>query len=172
MSSKIKVEKIEALAKGQNKDGQFEEGKSEQQYAAKFLETYLTNFNTIMAHSEDTELYTTAAINALRDVQVRDYVMGIINNDTVDSIMIALNHMVEVTPKKYISAPASLLALTYYETGQPARALDTLSKAKQDYSLASLLNRVFNAGWPAESFQQMREELHPKVVATIFGEDK
>ena len=172
MSSKIKVEKIEALAKGQNKDGQFEEGKSEQQYAAKFLELYLTNFNTIMAHSEDTELYTTAAINALRDIQVRDYALGLINGDTINSIMVALDHMMELAPKKYISAPASLLAVTYYETGQADRALNTLAKAKEDYPLASLLSRVFNAGWAPESFQQMREELHPKVVATIFGEGK
>lgn len=172
MSNKLKVEAIESLAKGQNKDGQFEEGSNEQQYAARFIELYLTNFNTIMAHSDDTKLYTTAAINALRDIQVRDYALGIINNSTVDSIMNALNHMVELTPKKYISAPASLLAITYYETGQPTRARETLAIAKEDYSLAQLLSRVFEAGWPKESFQTMREELHPKVVATIFGEDK
>lgn len=172
MSSKVKIAAIETLAVSQNAEGQFEKGSDEQQYAAKFIETYLTNFNTIMANTDNAELYEAAAINALRDIQVRDYVLGLINNSTVDSIMLALSHMVEITPKKYVSAPASLLALTYYETNQPQRARETLAIAKDDYSLAQLLGRVFEAGWPKESFQQMREELHPKVVAEIFGEDK
>ena len=37
------------------------------------------------------------------------------------------------------------------------------------YSLALLLRRVFTAGWPPQSFSAMRAELHPKVVAGIFG---
>ena len=48
----------------------------------------------------------------------------------------------------------------------------TLSNANQNYSLAMLLARVFEAGWPAEAFGNMRDELHPKVVAGIFGEDE
>ena len=31
-----------------------------------------------------------------------------------------------------------------------------------------LLVRVFAAGWPANAFGQMRNELHPKVIASIF----
>jgi hypothetical protein len=31
------------------------------------------------------------------------------------------------------------------------------------YSLANLLNRVFNTSWPAGAFKTMTEELHPKV---------
>jgi hypothetical protein len=173
MSSKIKIAKIEAVAKKQDENGQFTIGDEEQQYAARFIEMFVGKFTDITAHatSEDLEEYTAAALNALRDLQVRDYLLGLINGDNITTVMVALDHMMESAPKKYISAPASLLALTYYETGQTERALNTLAKAKEDYPLASLLNRVFTAGWPAESFQQMRQELHPKVVAGIFGED-
>jgi hypothetical protein len=172
MSNKLKVTTIESLAKNQDADGQFSDNKDERRYAAEFVELYLTNFSTIMAHSEDSSTYTVAAINALRDIQVRDYAMGIINDDNINSIMVALNHMIDLTPKKYISAPASLLALAYYETGQTDRAHTALSKAKEDYSLANLLNRVFEAGWSVEMFKRMRQEVHPKVKASIFGEDE
>jgi hypothetical protein len=170
MSNKIKVATIEEVATKQTKDGQFTEGDTEQQFAAQFIELYLTNFVTVMANSNDKETLTAAAINALRDIQVRDYALGLINDDNISNVMAALNHMVMVTPKKYISAPASLLSVVYYETGQKERALATLGLAKQDYPLAQLLARCFIAGWPETSFKTMRKELHPKVVAGIFGE--
>jgi hypothetical protein len=58
-----------------------------------------------------------------------------------------------------------------YENGDGALAQKALDRAIEDdpsYPLAGLLRRVFNAGWPPESFAQMRRELHPKVVAAIF----
>jgi hypothetical protein len=171
MSSKIKVATIEAVAKKQARDGQFKPGDTEQQYAAQFIEMYLTNFATIMANSNEKETLTAAAINALRDIQVRDYAMGLVNDDNITSVMAALSHMVMVTPKKYISAPASLLSVIYYETGQTERALATLGLAKQDYALAQLLNRCFTTGWAPTSFKSMRKELHPQVVGTIFGDN-
>lgn len=171
MSSKIKVATIEAVAKKQTKDGQFTIGDTEQQFAAQFIELYLTNFATVMANSDEKETLTAAAVNALRDIQVRDYVLGLVNDDNITSIMAALNHMVMVTPKKYISAPASLLSVVYYETGQTERAIATLGLAKEDYPLAQLLNRCFTTGWAPTSFKTMRKELHPKVVATIFGDN-
>jgi hypothetical protein len=65
-----------------------------------------------------------------------------------------------------------LLAALEYEQDNKEDALITLSNANQNYSLAMLLARVFEAGWPAEAFGNMRDELHPKVVAGIFGEDE
>jgi hypothetical protein len=59
-----------------------------------------------------------------------------------------------------------------YERGEGALAHKALDRAFADddqYSLALLLRRVFTAGWPPESFTAMRAQLHPKVVAGIFG---
>ena len=71
----------------------------------------------------------------------------------------------------YIAPVASLLAALSYEKGEGALAQRCLDRALADdpsYSLASLLRRVFSAGWPPESFSAMRKDLHPKVCAGIF----
>ena len=43
-----------------------------------------------------------------------------------------------------------------------------LGFADKDYPLAQLLRRVYAAGWEPKSFAHMRDDLHPKVEATIF----
>ena len=66
----------------------------------------------------------------------------------------------------------AVFAALAYERGEGALAQRALDRALADnpsYSLALLLRRVFTVGWPAKSFTKMRAELHPKVVATIFG---
>ena len=109
----------------------------------------------------------------LTDIQVRDYALGLLNPADPVPFISALNRLVEIAPTDtaYINAPASLLAVMHYELGNTADALLTLSNADEHYSLALLLNRVFKSGWSPESFAKMRDELHPKVVAGIFGED-
>jgi hypothetical protein len=150
-------------------DGSFSEGSLQHQYAAEYIEQFLTTFDTVSHRTDEQEYseFCAAAINALRDIQVRDYVLGIINADNVATIRRALSNLAEVTPEEYSAPVDTLLALTYYELDDTEAALEILEGVK-DYSLASLLTRVFQAGWPKESFQQMRNELHPKVVATIF----
>ncbi len=39
----------------------------------------------------------------------------------------------------------------------------------KEYSLAHLLLRVFNAGWPADQFAAMRDELDPKIIENCYG---
>jgi hypothetical protein len=107
----------------------------------------------------------------LTDIQVRDYMLGLLDPSTPDKFRPALSLLLESAPtdSDYINAPACLLAALEYEQDNKEDALIMLSNAGEKYSLAMLLARVFEAGWPAESFGQMRNELHPKVVASIFG---
>ena len=109
----------------------------------------------------------------LTDIQVRDYTLGLLDPSTPDKFRPALSLLVEAAPTDtdYINAPACLLAALEYEQDNKEDALIMLSNASEKYSLAMLLTRVFGAGWPAESFGQMRSELHPKVVAGIFGKE-
>jgi hypothetical protein len=75
-------------------------------------------------------------------------------------------------PTGFVAPVACLAAAIAYEYGDGALARAALDRAFTDaptYSLALLLQRVFNAGWPPQSFAQMRGELHPKVCAAIFG---
>jgi hypothetical protein len=110
----------------------------------------------------------------LTDIQVRDYALGLLDPAQPDTFRPALSVLLEAAPTDtaYINAPACLLAALEYEQDNKEDALITLSNANQNYSLAMLLARVFEAGWPAEAFGNMRDELHPKVVAGIFGEDE
>ncbi len=169
----VTVEQIKRIASEskQSEDGYFSEGSLNHQYAAQYIEQFLTTFDDIAHRTDEPEYveFCAAAINALRDIQVRDYVLGIINKDNVKTVCKALNNLASVTPKEYSAPVDTLLALTYYELDHTETALEILEGVKE-YSLATLLTRVFQAGWPKEAFQQMRDELHPKVVATIFGD--
>lgn len=168
------TEQIKYIARTgqQAEDGSFSEGSSEHQHAAKYMEEFLLSFENAKGRTSEPEYieFCAAAINALRDIQVRDYVMGIINKDNVKTVNKALSNLASVVPDEYSAPVDTLLALTYYELDDKDAALMILNGVKHDYSLSQLLKRVFVAGWPKESFQQMREELHPKVVETIFGD--
>ena len=78
--------------------------------------------------------------------------------------------LTKYAPKGYNAAPTTLLALTYYEKHEDGKANELLAPAlAQGYSLATLLNRVFQTNWPVGAFNNMRQELHPRVTAGIFG---
>lgn len=168
----VTKEQITRISHKQAADGSFSEGSMEHQYAAHYIEEFLTTFDIVEHRTEEPEYseFCAAAISALRDIQVRDYILGIISTDNVKTINKALNYLASVTPSEYSQPVDTLLALTYYELDQTDTAMEVLDGINEDYSLASLLKRVFAAGWPKEEFAKMRNELHPKVVAVIFGD--
>ena len=166
-------EMIEEIKKASVQDelGQFEMGVSEQQHAAKLVENFYNNFAILKDNVDEATLtmMTAATILALKDIQVRDYAMGMIDPKE-DKATSFFQFLTKHAPHKYNAAPTTLLALTYYEKHEDGKANEALTPAlAQRYSLAMLLNRVFQTNWPAGTFNKMREELHPKVTAVIFG---
>jgi Domain of unknown function (DUF4192) len=129
-------------------------------------------FSTFTAEDTD-EVTTTRVLYYLTDIQVRDFALGILGKYGEERTLAALNHLLNnaATDTPYINAPAALLAQYEYELGRTGDAFLTLTNAQPSYSLAKLLSRVFQVGWDPKSFARMREELHPKVVAGIFGEE-
>jgi hypothetical protein len=110
-------------------------------------------------------------IGRMSDVQLRDYALGIHSEDTYDLYFSMWRELMRLAPRGFVAPIACIVAAMSYESGDGALAQKALDRAFSDdemYPLAGLLRRVFNAGWPPESFAQMRAELHPKVVATIF----
>jgi hypothetical protein len=110
-------------------------------------------------------------IGRISDVQVRDYALGVHSEDTFDLFFTMWRELLRLAPRGFVAPIASIVAAMAYENGDGAMAQRALDRAFEDdekYPLAALLRRVFNAGWPPESFAQMRAELHPKVVAAIF----
>jgi hypothetical protein len=141
-----------------------------QRVGANLIDGYFMSFN-----ASDIEMETTALVlYYMTDIQVRDFALGILDKYDAKRTELALCHLVNKAPTDslYISAPSALLAVLYYEQGNTADALITLSNAQENYSLARLLTRVFRSGWEPAEFVHMRKELHPQVIKNIFGEEK
>jgi hypothetical protein len=165
-----RIKQIEILS-SQDEHGQFKIGTPEQQSAAKLVEDFYNNFDLSKETSEDELSITTAAvILALKDIQIRDYAMGLMNPKE-DKATSFFKFLADNAPSKYNAAPITLLALTYYEKHEDGKANEILKPVvAQGYPLAKLLDRVFQTNWPVDAFNNMRQELHPKVTAGIFGE--
>ena len=121
--------------------------------------------------AEDREL-AARVIGRLSDIQVRDFALGSHNDETADAYWQMWRDLLLIAPRGFVAPTASIFAALAYERGEGALAHKALDRALADderYSLALLLRRVFTAGWPPQSFSAMRAELHPKVVAGIFG---
>lgn len=161
--------KDKQIDKSQDSDGQFEQGCKEQQFATRFVELFFTEYDTIVKNADPEEfpLMIAAVVNALRDLQVRDYMLGIVPN--IKNSIDILENLIEAAPE-YADPARALVATVYYDQDRIEDAVNTINEADSNYPLARLLKRVYSAGWPKESFAQMRSELHPKVVATIFGD--
>lgn len=144
--------------------------KAIQRAGAEMIEAFFNTHNQGDNVGEDT---VAQLLFYLTDIQVRDYALGLLEPSVSDKIKPALSLLVEAAPTDgdYINGPACLLASLEYEQDNKEDALIMLSNASEDYSLATLLRRVFAANWPAVAFGNMRDELHPKVAAGIFGEE-
>ncbi len=121
--------------------------------------------------AEDRELVA-RVIGRMSDIQVRDFALGSHTPETSDWYWQMWRELLVAAPRGFVAPIASVFAALAYERGEGAlaqRALDRALADDEKYSLALLLRRVFTAGWPAQSFTAMRKELHPKVVAGIFG---
>jgi len=104
------------------------------------------------------------------DLQVRDYLMGLpLELSVMDSIRFA-EAIIPLVEEKHRTPWYAVLSAYHYENGDTPTAYLALTECQKlapDYSLAKLLTRVYGAGWPAPAFASMRDELHPKVKATI-----
>ena len=121
--------------------------------------------------AEDREL-AARVIGRLSDIQVRDFALGSHTDESADYYWAMWRDLLRIAPRGFVAPIACLFAGMAYERGEGALAHKGLDRGLGDddqYSLAHLLRRVFTAGWPPQSFSAMRIELHPKVVAAIFG---
>lgn len=122
-------------------------------------------------HCDDYDLIALVLIR-LKDLQVRDYAMGLVDPSNIDQVFNLWHWLMNLAPTGYIAPVACIFAATAYESGEVELANAALDKAFIDeigYPLAVLLRRVFFASWPAESFSAMRAQLHPKICAALFG---
>ena len=101
-----------------------------------------------------------------KDIQLRDFMLGLPSERKIEDVNTYLAYFVDSVPDEFIAPVGSVLASNLYSLEQTDAAKELLSKVQQanpQYSLANLLNRVFNSGWPSGAFVAMTHELHPKV---------
>lgn len=138
----------------------------------------LTNKQALDAYNEIVEAFVSNeplpvnAVNlyvyAIQDLQVRDYLLG--HAPMTFGAQGAIDFVTAILPlvEEGHRAPFySVLSAFYYEANDKELAFVSLMQSQlldPNYSLSKLLDRVFKAGWPTESFVSMRNELHPKVV--------
>ena len=158
---KEKIKELQLTSK-QNNDGSFNDGSEEQRNAAMLIEQAY-NANHISFDMIPSLLL------ALKDIQVRDYVIGFMNSQDYDTEFF-FKELVKYAPVEYSDAPITLLALVYYEKHLDGKANEIIRSAvKRNYSLALLLDRVFTSNWNADEFNKMRAINHPIVTSKIFG---
>jgi hypothetical protein len=101
-----------------------------------------------------------------KDIQLRDFVLGLASERPIESVNKYLLYFIDTVPNDFIAPVASVLASNIYSMDNAEGAKKLLTKALENnpsYSLANVLNRVFNSGWPSGAFVAMTHELHPKV---------
>jgi tetratricopeptide (TPR) repeat protein len=122
----------------------------------------------------DTNLVEIVVKATNANVNFRDYVLGapVLEHGhakAIEFVTALLPLMSEAERVPFYT----ILASFYYETGDNELAVASLHTAQAlnpDYSLASLLTRVINSGFPSQAMTAMRYELHPKVTETLVSE--
>lgn len=150
------------LTSKQYPNGDFKVGSEEQRNAALLIE------QAYNANHVSFDMIPSLLL-ALKDIQIRDYVLGFINSQDRDTEFF-FKELIKYAPIGYSDAPITLLALVYYEKHQNGKANEILRPViKRGYTLAVLLDRVFTANWNANEFNKMRAVNHPLVTENIFG---
>lgn len=112
------------------------------------------------------------AIATNENLQIRDFLMGVQLEKDIDYVGQYISLLGNVIVKDKAVPLATVFCGYLYqveETEQAKSMLIEVLNLNPDYALAKLLNRVFLAEWPAGAFKQMAEELHTKVVDTIYA---
>lgn len=104
------------------------------------------------------------------EIQVRDYLLGLPNTFPIETCIEYLSYLSASVDGAERYSLDTVNSAYHYEIGEMELSAILLSKAidtKSNYSLAQLLQRVILAGLEPESFAEMRNNLHSKVIALL-----
>jgi hypothetical protein len=110
-------------------------------------------------------------LRALENLALRDYAITMHSSEQLLATVELWRTLLAQAPLRYRAPVACLLAATSYEAGEGGLArlaLDEAMKDDPEYSLARLLTRAMEAGWPPEAFTRMRQELAEKLGALVY----
>jgi hypothetical protein len=106
------------------------------------------------------------------DLDLRDYLLGLPIEYTLEECASLMDFFINnLLDDERVIPFYTILSAFNYELGDMVKANAYLSRGLQEnYALASLLHRVYSAGWPIGAFASMRDDLHLKVIKAL--EDK
>lgn len=109
------------------------------------------------------------AVATCKNVQVRDFLMGLHTEKDADTVGAYLEVLLLSVQKKYSYAVVTVLSTYTYISGEKDTAIQIVKevlKSNPDYSLARLLDRIFPV-FSGDNMKSMAQELHPKVKETL-----
>jgi len=110
----------------------------------------------------------TYAIN--NEIQLRDYIMGLPTKYPLEKVTEFVTSILFNTKQELRYSLLTIKSIFEYELGDLDYSqclIEVASEIKPDYNLTNLVKRVISAGWPADTFKVMREELHPQVETKL-----
>lgn len=114
------------------------------------------------------------AIATNANLQIRDFIMGVHLEKDIDYIGQYISLLGNVIVKDKAVPLATVFCGYLYQTEEVEQAKTMLLEVltlNPDYALAKLLARVFAAEWAPSEFSKMAQQLHSKVVDTIYAID-
>lgn len=114
------------------------------------------------------------AIATNQNLQIRDFIMGVQLEKDIDYVGKYLELLGNVITRQTAIPLATIFCGYLYQVEQKDYAVKFLNEILEmnpEYPLAKLLYRVFAAEWPTSVFKEMTEQLHPKVIDTIYAID-
>jgi hypothetical protein len=110
-------------------------------------------------------------VAANENLQIRDFLMGVQLEKDIDFVGEYVQLLSEVVTKEQAVPLATIFCSYLYQLSEVDTAkimLDEVISINPDYALAKLLKRVFDAQWEPKLFRSMSEQLHHKVIDTIY----
>jgi len=134
--------------------------------ARQIIDEAITNYTDFVPQkTAETIAY---AIN--RDIQLRDYIMGLPNIHGLAKVHDFVMVLTAGIPEEERYSLYTITALFNYELGliDMSRELsDKVTELNPDYNLNNLLKRIFKAEWPGSAMGEMRKSLHDTVTKTL-----
>ena len=119
-------------------------------------------------------VFLTIASDTEKDVQLRDYLLGAPNDYGMDVCFRFICQLISADGmSKEIATPfLTVLSAYFYEMGDKEMAWATITEVlifAPNYNLARQFKELFEKNRPTDFFQNLRNDLHAKVVSGLEG---
>ena len=139
-----------------------------------YFSNYFANTSDLIS-DQDMDTIKTALVGG--NLIVRDYFMGMMldyPDKTTDELLEAIALLSTYLPDGQRQSLYTVCSAYAYRRGEKDRANQFINLAftdEPDYPLATLLKRVYEAGWSEEMFTRMALDLHSKILEQMDSDE-